>query len=246
MVNGDTGWHSIVGTTISTFLCPSDASELAASGPLVLAVGSPATAVTWARGNYGANVGPGIFTYGDSDATTECVALGTQGILIENLPLFNGGQATSETYVGLAYPGGGVFIVNGGHPLTAITDGTSSTIMIDELRIGPTNYDLRGTWALGQAGGSISAGNGRFDGPGPNISLDGYDDIEGGDDRPDIQMGCDANASRQVTAKSRHPNGVVTGFADGHVQFVTNSVSQSVWFFLHSRNDGEVIPSNDY
>ena len=171
--------------------------------------------------------------------------MGPEGIYVENLPSF--ANSIYSGVVPLHPQTGGVFIVNGGHPLTAITDGASSTIMIDELRIGPTSTDLRGTWALGQAGASLSSGNGRNDGAFPNVSEDGWDDIEGGADRPDIQMGCDASAgNNQVTAKSHHSNGVVTGFADGHVGFVTNSVSQTVWFCLHGRNDGAVIPGNDY
>jgi len=238
MSTGDTGWHSIVGETIPIFLCPTDAAELAASGPLSL------NGLSWARGNYGANTGPGMFCYDDgTDPATQSVTMGAEGILVENIPLFISSQAETETYIGLQYPGGGVFIVNSGHSLADIADGTSCTIMIDELRIGPANYDLRGTWALGQAGASISAGNGRFDTPTPNVSQSGGDDIEGGDNRPDIQMGCDSNASRQVSAKSRHQNGVVTGFSDGHVEFIGNSVSQGVWFLLHSRNDGQSIPS---
>ncbi len=233
MQTGSPSWRSIVGTAIPMFLCPSDASELTASGPLSLG------GLNWARGNYGANTGPGLFW--SSDNTEGSCTMGPNNILIENIPSF----ATSiYTY---QYPCGGVFIVNGGHPLSSITDGTSSTIMIDELRIGPANYDLRGTWAMGQAGASLSSGNGRNDTPTPNLSEDGWDDIEGGDDRPDIQMGCDASAgNNQVTAKSKHPNGVNTGFADGHVAFVTNSVSQLVWFLLHGRNDGQSIPGNDY
>jgi hypothetical protein len=40
-------------------------------------------------------------------------------------------------------------------------------------------------------------------------------------------------------------NGVVTGFADGSIKFISNTVSQRTWFLLHSRDDGQV-PGNDY
>jgi len=139
-------------------------------------------------------------------------------------------------------PGGGVFPVNNGISLAAITDGTSSTIMVDELRIGPSVNDIRGTWAMGQSGASISAGNGRIDSPGPNVSYSGYDDVLNGDDKPAIGMGCCPNCggSWQVTAKSRHTGGVLAGFSDGSVKFVKNSIDTRTWFLLHSRNDSQI------
>ena len=44
--------------------------------------------------------------------------------------------------------------------LKQITDGTSKTIMIGELRTGLAPTDSRGTWAFGHAGASILAGYG--------------------------------------------------------------------------------------
>jgi len=146
----------------------------------------------------------------------------------------------------LTSAGGGVFTVNKGITLLAITDGTSNTILVDELRIGPSANDIRGTWAMGQCGASISAGNGRTDTPTPNYSCDGCDDIQASDNRTDIGMGsCPGCDSWQVTAKSRHTGGVMTAFADGGVRFIRNSVSQSTWFLLHSRDDGQVL-ANDF
>jgi prepilin-type processing-associated H-X9-DG protein len=143
-------------------------------------------------------------------------------------------------------PGGAVFTVNAGQRLNALTDGTSTTILIDELRIGPSGNDLRGTWAMGQVGASISAGNGRIDTPTPNVSLTGYDDVLEGDDRPDIGMGsCPQCSNWQVSAKSRHPGGVNVCLADGSVRFVRDSVDMRTWWLLHSRNDGQVI-GDDY
>jgi hypothetical protein len=141
--------------------------------------------------------------------------------------------------------GGGATSTNGQQKLATFSDGTAQTIMVDELRIGPSANDIRGTWAMGQAGASISAGNGRLDTPSPNISLSGYDDIQGGDDRPDIGMGCCSGCnSWQVTAKSRHPSGVLVGFSDGGIRFVNNKIDSYTWFLLHSRNDGQVVSAN--
>jgi len=230
MITGDSGWRAIRGNKIKTYLCPSDTGQ-----------DTPASAAggNWARGNYGANAGPGMSWNGGLVGVAE----------------YTGGKWTDHNPNGFAseyYPswtagwsGGGAMVVNGGTKLHTLTDGTSSTILFDELRVGWNANDIRGTWALGQAGASISAGNGRIDTPTPNVSQSGWDDIQGCQDNPGIGMGCCGCMSWQVTAKSRHPGGVMTGFADGSVRFVRDSVSQRTWFLLHSRNDGQVI-TDDY
>jgi prepilin-type N-terminal cleavage/methylation domain-containing protein/prepilin-type processing-associated H-X9-DG protein len=52
------------------------------------------------------------------------------------------------------------------------------------------------------------------------------------------------NLSMDMAARSRHSQGVNTLFCDGHVQFVTNSVSPSTWWGLGTRNGSE--PVSDY
>jgi prepilin-type N-terminal cleavage/methylation domain-containing protein/prepilin-type processing-associated H-X9-DG protein len=224
----ESGWRSIVGTRIKTYLCPSDTGA---------EVACTRASNTWARGNYGGNAGPGMFWYTSRSASDAAILDSGGGKYGDNSPTFSGAGG----YSGLQYSGGGVLVVNNGIRLTAITDGTSSTIMVDELRIGPSANDLRGTWAMGQCGASITAGNGRSDSPGPNISPSGYDDVDGGDDRPDIGMGVCNCGSNQVTPKSKHTGGVNTLFADGSIRFIRNGVDQRTWFLLHSRNDGQVI-----
>lgn len=172
------------------------------------------------------------------------MAVRNGGVWADASPSFNPVEYYPAYLTG--FSGGGVMGVNSKTTLVGITDGTSNTILIDEMRIGPSANDIRGTWAMGQTGASISAGNGRIDTPTPNVSLSGYDDIQGADDRPDIGMGaCGGCGSWQVTAKSRHTGGVMTGMADGSVRFISNSVSQRSWWLLHSRNDGQVL-GNDY
>ncbi len=225
---GDSGWRNVRGTTIKTYLCPSDVGQ---------EVFCARAGGGWARGNYGANVGPGMMWIGGADG----VVTSSGGVLAEQIPQFSGAWG----YPMAPMSGGGAFTVNKGVTLVGISDGTSNTILIDELRVGPTANDLRGTWAMGQAGASLSAGNGRSDTPTPNVSFSGWDDIQGGDDRPDIGMGaCGGCGSWQVTAKSRHTGGVMTGFADGSVRFVRNAITQTNWFLLHSRNDGQPTPAD--
>jgi prepilin-type N-terminal cleavage/methylation domain-containing protein/prepilin-type processing-associated H-X9-DG protein len=224
-VDGNSGWRSIRGNILSVMLCPSDTT----SGPFAGAGGG------WERGNYGGNAGPGMFWGGGAVG----VAVNSAGKWQDNNPSGFASEYYPAWTAGMS--GGGPLIVNGGNTLATIIDGTSSTILIDELRIGWNTNDLRGTWALGMTGASVSAGNGRTDTPTPNVSLSGWDDIQGCQDNPQIGMGCCGCNSWQVTAKSRHPGGVLTAFADGHVQFFSNNVTQQVWFLLHSRNDGQAV-----
>jgi prepilin-type processing-associated H-X9-DG protein len=46
-------------------------------------------------------------------------------------------------------------------------------------------------------------------------------------------------------ARSRHSGGINSCFADGHVQFVRDSITQRTWVLLQSINDGQVI-TEDY
>ncbi|WP_406698923.1 DUF1559 domain-containing protein [Singulisphaera sp. Ch08] len=48
------------------------------------------------------------------------------------------------------------------------------------------------------------------------------------------------------TAASDHSGGVHSTFADGHVQFIRETVDISVWRALGTRDRGEVISSSDY
>jgi prepilin-type N-terminal cleavage/methylation domain-containing protein/prepilin-type processing-associated H-X9-DG protein len=52
--------------------------------------------------------------------------------------------------------------------------------------------------------------------------------------------------SQNITTRSKHPGGVNTLMADGHVQFMKNSVNVIVWQGLGSRNGGEAISSDAY
>src|SRR5262245_30699954 len=89
---------------------------------------------------------------------------------------------------------------------------------------------------------------GRDRNPTPNNRRDDADEVEGCDGfwyagigtrdgmgcRPGKQYGMAAQAG------SRHTGGVNACFADGHVQFVCDTISQRTWVLLQSANDGQV------
>ncbi len=52
--------------------------------------------------------------------------------------------------------------------------------------------------------------------------------------------------SLNIAARSRHPGGVNSLLADGHVQFIKDSINVATWQALGSRNGGEVISADAY
>jgi prepilin-type N-terminal cleavage/methylation domain-containing protein len=219
---GDNAWRSMKAVDLSIMRCPSDPF----AGTRCDAAGG-----NWARGNYGANSGAGMFydlPYGDEGLRR------LNGAWAEKVdPLYRGYGG----YVHQVRPRG-LMSANSHIRMASIFDGASNTVLIDEIRAGTTASDVRGTWAMGQVGASIVAGSGRIDSPGPNISLHHYDDIMNGTDDPSKGMGCYSQTfSWQVTAKSMHHGGVQTCWADGSVRFLDDSVSQGVYQLIHSRDD---------
>ena len=55
-----------------------------------------------------------------------------------------------------------------------------------------------------------------------------------------------SNLSLNVTARSLHAGGVNSLMADGHVQFIKNTINVIVWQALGSRNGGEVIAADAF
>jgi hypothetical protein len=130
-------------------------------------------------------------------------------------------------------------------PLLASEDGTSTTVMLSEVRIGSylSSLDPRGTWALGFPGASVIAGHFSSDCLVPNDMTTQSDDIDGPANAADNDyahgMGAYLDAVfQQANARSQHTEGVVVAMCDGSVRFVKNSVSTEVWWFMNARDDG--------
>jgi prepilin-type N-terminal cleavage/methylation domain-containing protein/prepilin-type processing-associated H-X9-DG protein len=230
-IGTDTSWQGIRSTPIKLMLCPSDS---AAQTPFALNGGG------WARGNYAGNAGAGWLNWTREGASHDGGALG---------------GSTSNNV-------GGAFGINYGSSVGDITvlDGTSNTILFNEVRIGLNVNDRRGVWAMGLAGSSLTAASAIGDAITPNDAMEYSDDIEdcnllrqtqgvGNSGLGVLRMGCsNDNLPRnwpnwQAQARSRHANGVNACFCDGSVKFIQNSIAQSTWRLLLSRDDGQVIPA---
>jgi prepilin-type N-terminal cleavage/methylation domain-containing protein/prepilin-type processing-associated H-X9-DG protein len=228
-MNANQQWRTIVGTDVKTFLCPSDPNNTQHYTDASVGL------VNWARGNYGVTAG-----WEDYDHVA------------------NGGtKTTSQKGVMKGFVSSPMMSANYGTTIAAITDGTSNTIMVAELRAGKTVSDPRGVWALGFPSSSIvNAGRAAYN-PTPNNMLG--DDGNSGDE---IQtcfefwyvgigskdgMGCIQGGNLMTSGMSRslHTGGINVCFADGSVRFVKNSISEQTWCFLISKADGQVI-ANDF
>jgi type II secretory pathway pseudopilin PulG len=152
----------------------------------------------------------------------------------------------------------GVMSVNKAVELRQVIDGTTKTILVAEIRIGLTDKDRRGTWAMGTAGASAMFWHGYSgDCNGPNAANDSADDIEGCSTvisqvglprlRQERMTCWEPCPSYQATARSSHlPGGVYVVFLDGSVHFIDDNVNTTgpwggccgVWDRLIASADG--------
>jgi prepilin-type processing-associated H-X9-DG protein len=229
------------GTVIPSLLCPSDLFNT------VLYQGGTGAAATarhggnYARTNYAANTG--------------------------RMTIY---QGTGGTYYSSGWKDPcqrGLMGVNQAVTLKRITDGTSKSIMLGEIRAGITSNDARGAWALGHGGATLLAGYGsNSDSNGPN-----YNSIHGDDTYSDSCASCGGGWCQvcpvtglalvaqtdgitcdggggfdAMTVRSKHPGGAHLAMADGSVQWISDDVDtgqgchgqpMSVWDYMISSAD---------
>jgi prepilin-type N-terminal cleavage/methylation domain-containing protein/prepilin-type processing-associated H-X9-DG protein len=237
--SADRTWRAVRGARVKTYLCPSDPNNQAPySDP---ANGPPEP--NWARGNYAANSGFQDFdhmAYGKEKLSPTYDA-GHAKYLIPGFP------SQSDTVNSSA-----VMAANYGAKLTDIADGTSNTALFNEVRAGIAANDPRGVWALGLPSSSVTNAGRDDTNPTPNNSLGGLGQEAFGDEiqncpqfwTPTIgsqqRMGCTNYVTIMTSgqARSLHPGGVNSCYADGSVHFIRDGIAQRNWVLLQSKNDG--------
>jgi prepilin-type N-terminal cleavage/methylation domain-containing protein len=145
--NFNNSWRSLRGVVVKTYQCPSDPNNRT---PYNDASGNGPPETGWARGNYAANAG-----FDDYDH----VSGGVDWISARKGSPLKGVVSSP------------VMAANYGAKLTAISDGTSNTILFNEIRAGISPLDPRGTWALGFPGASITNAGRQAYNPTPNNML---------------------------------------------------------------------------
>jgi prepilin-type N-terminal cleavage/methylation domain-containing protein/prepilin-type processing-associated H-X9-DG protein len=216
---------------IPEFLCPAD------GGPNTNEIGT--TDYGMVRGNYRACTGSGDMYGTRTDATTGPFGVGVFGVV----PF----QTTD--------PDGKIFNTTGprtaGVKLTAITDGTSNTVLLGEALSpetsagwgGPIGSILYGNMGGGLFTTTISPNSSAPDRPiGPCPKDQGIASYQA----PCLSLGGNAWWTRSavgafVGARSKHEGGVNVALADGSVRFVSDSIDLVTWRALGTRANGEVI-----
>lgn len=147
--------------------------------------------------------------------------------------------------------GNGVAGINKSFSVQEFKNGLANLVGIDEVRAGLTVDDVRGVWALGAVGASITLGHGLVgDASGPNCRRPRSDDIIGcnqvhevfGEEAMVLEgMPCASYVlSEQATARSMHPGGVNALMMDGSAKFYSDDMDLSIWHAVHSRETREV------
>ena len=226
-------------TNIATMLCPSDVYNRSS----LFRGRSSQEGRNWARGNYGANA--------------------ALGFMVKNGTNPAGGP---ETQFWEDPRTRGVMGLNIALSIAQITDGTSNTMLIGELRAGLSEHDPRGVWALGAHGSSSLWGHGTDNTIGPNSCVPGGDGLfgcgrikgsVGGEQALLAQcMPCDDIAG-QGGPRSFHVGGINSGFVDGSVHFISDEVEKGTewdlnpdryyaWQRLCASGDGQNLDKSSF
>jgi prepilin-type N-terminal cleavage/methylation domain-containing protein len=133
----------------------------------------------------------------------------------------------------------GIGAINQSNSFAKITDGASKTVMLAEMRVGLSNNDRRGVWAMALCGSSYHCNHVSNCYVTLNSCAGGEDDILDGDDvitelgenflRSECMMPFGAgDQSGQSVVRSVHPGGAFVALADASVRFISDFVDSGV------------------
>jgi prepilin-type N-terminal cleavage/methylation domain-containing protein len=141
-----------------------------------------------------------------------------------NLPQSGGTQNTGPILVGVR------------QAMSAITDGTSNTVLASESLVWKTGDDRRGRLYNSYQGETL------FSTLRPPMSASADAQYSCGTSLPS-HLPCTAvggGANSINSARSQHPAGVNAVLCDGSVRFITKSIDATVWSVMGTRAGGEV------
>jgi len=242
---------------LSTLLCPSDTfNQVPFNGSR--AGSTAAMGDGWARGNVAANG-----SLGAMNGESYCAS-------------YNGIPNCAATAKAPGWRSDrlrGVMGCNVAVRIAEITDGTSFTILLGEIRAGISEMDPRGAWAMGDSSTSLW-GHGSFmgDGNGPNSPGLGGDNVASANEilaafgcssylncppLMDLNMTCFPVMGNQQRVCSLHAGGAYVCLADGSVQWISDYIDivgdvtanpprYSVWDRLCLSADGVPVPANAF
>jgi len=195
------------GTELEVMLCPSDRGQ---GQRFRGRVGATMNSENWARGNYALNG----FQFVPSVWHQRADPPGT--------PAFDNWNS-------------GIGGINTSNSITKITDGTSKTIMLAEMRVGLSEIDPRGVWALGMCGSNYhcrhiwngvntinSCGGGDDDVYNASAIIADYgaDNLRAECMLPDSSY----SFSAQSVVRSVHVGGAFVALADASVRFISDFI----------------------
>ena len=229
-------------TPLAIMRCASDDNNQPFNSPV------PDEGDNWARGNYGLNG----FQFWPNASLNRQAGGQADGPLVAMID-FNVGMGVVVQDPSISFTTPPSTGLSDRWTLKRITDGTTNTIMLGELRTGLGQFDRRGVWAMGFCGSNFLCRH-AWNGPSrPNTCSDGYDDIasiksaidEVGLATMEAQcMQADANVDRsgQSSVRSVHPGGAFVALADASVRFVSDFVDTGQ--LIYEGYVGETGPPN--
>jgi prepilin-type N-terminal cleavage/methylation domain-containing protein/prepilin-type processing-associated H-X9-DG protein len=119
-----------------------------------------------------------------------------------------------------------------------VSDGTSQTLLMSEIRVPPADdtNDTRGDVFNDQGSPWFMAINT------PNSGIDYGLKCDNTFDPKTMPCGTqNGTVGQQITARSRHTGGVNACLTDGSVSFFSNNITLAVWQSLSTMNGGEVV-----